>query len=178
MLYALRQPGAVKFGFTSSDPERRLRELQTGSAAPLSLQTVCPGTLRQEQHLHYLLRRLLPDRHQRIGEWYGECDLIVQTVLHMRSCRLTPWLVELERRVVLRDYPRATREPVSQSPPAAPAPPAETVRPVPDDFDVEVLRGMGPRDAERFLRKTYSRTAAKRFLSQHGKRIPEFRNAS
>lgn len=57
--------GQVKIGY-AVDPERRLRQLQTGSPHRLELRrTVCPATMAQEAELH---RRFAAYRDH--GEWF------------------------------------------------------------------------------------------------------------
>jgi hypothetical protein len=57
--------GAVKVGFSGNHPSGRLRELQTGSAAPLKLLGFVPGTVEEERGLHKTFAIL---RIQ--GEWF------------------------------------------------------------------------------------------------------------
>lgn len=56
----------VKIGFTTGDPEKRLRTLQTGSPTQLTLLGHEPGTLAGEQELHRLF-----DVHRIQGEWFA-----------------------------------------------------------------------------------------------------------
>lgn len=55
----------VKIGFTKSDPEGRLGNLQNGSPYGLSLEGVIEGELRHEQRIHELLAK-----HHIRGEWF------------------------------------------------------------------------------------------------------------
>jgi predicted GIY-YIG superfamily endonuclease len=57
--------GSVKIGL-SNDPERRLRQLQTGNLRELRLRHVVPGTRGTENDLHV---RFAPARIR--GEWFG-----------------------------------------------------------------------------------------------------------
>lgn len=59
----------LKIGFTNGDPLKRLRALQTGAPAPLTLIAVHPGTIEQERELHKKYEA------QRIhGEWFEMCE--------------------------------------------------------------------------------------------------------
>jgi Meiotically up-regulated gene 113 len=60
----------VKVGF-SSNPSRRLKQLQTGSSEELILIATCPGDRRREIQLHQWLS---PQRKR--GEWFTWCDKI------------------------------------------------------------------------------------------------------
>ena len=59
--------GAVKIG-RSSDPERRLLSLQTGSPHRLRLLASYEGRGEEERNLHRLLRRF---RLKQEGEWFA-----------------------------------------------------------------------------------------------------------
>ena len=56
---------AVKIGFTQSDPERRVKALQTGCPAELELLAYTPGTIDEEQRLHAAFTPLAMR-----GEWF------------------------------------------------------------------------------------------------------------
>lgn len=59
------EPLALKIGFTKQDPRDRLKQLQTGNPARLTLIGWYPGTLKEEQELHKTLAEY------RIGgEWF------------------------------------------------------------------------------------------------------------
>ena len=59
--------GEIKVG-RSSDPERRLRHLQTGCPHPLRIILVVPGAGRIEKNIH----RLMDYRQtRRNGEWFS-----------------------------------------------------------------------------------------------------------
>lgn len=55
----------LKIGYTNGEPEVRLKQLQTGSAADLLLMACHDGGLDDERHIHAMFA------HQRIrGEWF------------------------------------------------------------------------------------------------------------
>jgi Meiotically up-regulated gene 113 len=64
--------GPLKLGF-SADPERRLKQLQTGHALPLYLYHSEPVAGSQARRLESLLHKSFNHRRQR-GEWF---DMIV-----------------------------------------------------------------------------------------------------
>ena len=66
MIYFIQsdENGLIKIG-SSTDPERRLRELQTSSNAPLRILLTLPGTSEEEALLHERFRN-----YRQQGEWY------------------------------------------------------------------------------------------------------------
>ena len=66
-IYLVKSRDKVKIGFTSGDPEARLRALQTGSAHRLRLVNVIRGTAKEERELHRLFADLRAG-----GEWFYE----------------------------------------------------------------------------------------------------------
>lgn len=57
---------AVKIGFTKSNPEYRVRALQTGSPCALDLMAYWRGTIEEEQRLHRIFEPV--SLH---GEWFA-----------------------------------------------------------------------------------------------------------
>lgn len=98
VIYAIRsgKTANLKFGYTK-DVGRRLKGLQTGHAARLHLMASCDGSLRLENHLHFLLRRFLPDEYALVGEWYLDCDPVQQVASAIASGTLSSHLAELEK---------------------------------------------------------------------------------
>ncbi len=68
-----RTTGAVKIG-RSDDPERRLRQLQTGCPYALKLILVLGGGGIIEAHVHHCMRRHRT-RHTHGGEWFTESGM-------------------------------------------------------------------------------------------------------
>jgi len=65
----------VKIGFTSHNPHARLRALQTGSAAPLTLIAVESGDKDHERKLHKLYAA------QRVhGEWFEMSEALFKHI--------------------------------------------------------------------------------------------------
>ena len=65
-----RTTGAIKVG-RSDDPEKRLRQLQTGCPNTLKLILVAENLGIQEKRVHHELRRY-KTRHDNGGEWFSE----------------------------------------------------------------------------------------------------------
>lgn len=63
---------AVKIGYTSGDPAKRLRDLQTGCPTKLDMFGYIPGTQRDERELH----DEFSSAHIR-GEWFDLDDIDV-----------------------------------------------------------------------------------------------------
>lgn len=59
------QDGPIKIGFTTADPRRRLRELQTGAAEKLFFFGFSRGTRKDERALHKGLAAF-----RQRGEWF------------------------------------------------------------------------------------------------------------
>src|SRR4249919_1153673 len=59
----------VKIGFTRGSPNARLKNLQTGSATPLTLIAVERGTIHDEAALHAKYAE-----HRLHGEWFTMCE--------------------------------------------------------------------------------------------------------
>jgi hypothetical protein len=70
MIYVIQRGdnGPIKIGL-SENPERRLKQLQTGNGEPLRLIAVIEGNRRLEQEIHSTLHN-----HQGIGEWFMPDD--------------------------------------------------------------------------------------------------------
>jgi hypothetical protein len=67
-LYFIQQqeaPFHFKIGI-ATNPEKRLKQLQTGSAAPLKIVHVFKGLAWREKELHHLLERF-----RQSGEWFA-----------------------------------------------------------------------------------------------------------
>ena len=66
MIYFIQDgpDGAIKIGY-SSDPQRRLRELQTGAGRPLRILHTMYGTVEDERRLHRAYACL-----RQHGEWF------------------------------------------------------------------------------------------------------------
>lgn len=66
-IYFIRcdEPLSIKIGYTSKDPRKRLKQLQTGCPATLVLLGWYPGSLRQEQELHMQMAKF-----RLSGEWF------------------------------------------------------------------------------------------------------------
>ena len=62
---AARELGMVKIGF-SRDPVARLKQMQTGNSALLTIETVINGNMREERAIHRLFLR-----HRIRGEWFA-----------------------------------------------------------------------------------------------------------
>lgn len=79
MIYFIQDTGshAIKIG-VSTDPERRLRSLQTATASKLVLLGVVPGDLSTEAELH----RHFADYRLR-GEWFRGAPPVLETVRDM-----------------------------------------------------------------------------------------------
>lgn len=63
------QSKRIKIGFTTGDPEERLRALQTGSSERLVVMASVPGSMADERGLH--------DRYESAnvsGEWFDPVD--------------------------------------------------------------------------------------------------------
>jgi len=60
-----KEPRAIKIGFTTKSPIKRLRQLQTGNPSPLILLGWYPGCQAQERDLHAQLRDF-----RLSGEWF------------------------------------------------------------------------------------------------------------
>lgn len=58
-------PRALKIGFTRGNPNKRLKQLQTGSPTELVLLGWYPGSLQEEQQLHREMQHLRVS-----GEWF------------------------------------------------------------------------------------------------------------
>lgn len=58
------EAGRVKIGL-AIDPQKRLRQLQTGSSSKLRILATLPGDREDEQHLHKMFRA-----ERRQGEWF------------------------------------------------------------------------------------------------------------
>jgi hypothetical protein len=59
------EPLSYKVGFTTKDPRKRVKQLQTGCPVPLKLLGWYPGSLRQERELHEQLAEF-----RLTGEWF------------------------------------------------------------------------------------------------------------
>lgn len=68
-----RVTGAVKIG-RSDDPDRRLRQLQTGCPYTLRTILVVDGGGRHERRVHHAMERHRT-RHTAGGEWFAETGL-------------------------------------------------------------------------------------------------------
>jgi hypothetical protein len=69
------RPGdPIKIGF-AKDPEKRLRELQTGSAYPLQILAKVPGRLEDERRLHGEFTRF-----RLSGEWFKPAKKLLEYV--------------------------------------------------------------------------------------------------
>lgn len=66
---ACREVNRVKIGFTTGEPEVRLRALQTGSPAMLTLLAVHSGSLHEEAALHARFQHVRSH-----GEWFDMND--------------------------------------------------------------------------------------------------------
>lgn len=64
-LYVIRSGEAVKIGFTSSCPQKRLKALQTGSPAPLKLIGLKWASKAEEREMHRILAAYRVQ-----GEWF------------------------------------------------------------------------------------------------------------
>lgn len=80
-VYFWRVGGAVKVGYTKREPEKRLRELQTGAAGCGHLIRVEPGCLADERFFHFLFRE-----YQLRGEWFLVGDDRVDDVQRCQHC--------------------------------------------------------------------------------------------
>ncbi|TXH10350.1 MAG: GIY-YIG nuclease family protein [Hyphomicrobiaceae bacterium] len=67
-------PHFVKIGFTSGDPMKRLKALQTGSPFRLFLFGSCPATRDGEREVHDLLQR-----YRLHGEWFSWSKFVAET---------------------------------------------------------------------------------------------------
>lgn len=81
--------GLVKMGF-SFNVERRMKDLQTGSAYPLRFIGAFPGDQRTEKHIHKKY-----DEYWESGEWYklpfGLAERIIEEgweVYQLRECQM------------------------------------------------------------------------------------------
>lgn len=63
----------VKIGWTSGDPQKRLRQLQIGSPVKLRLMGTAQGTIRDERELH---RRLAASRVEGLSEWFHHDEAV------------------------------------------------------------------------------------------------------
>lgn len=66
------ETGRIKIGFTNSDPNKRLKALQTGSPTKLGIIAWHPGTMETEQRLH---QQFHADRLH--GEWFDFSDDLI-----------------------------------------------------------------------------------------------------
>lgn len=64
-VYVVRAGDAVKIGFTSGCPHKRVRDLQTGSAVRLRLIGLKRTTKAEEREFHQML-----DGYRMHGEWF------------------------------------------------------------------------------------------------------------
>lgn len=69
---ASAETSRVKIGFTTGNPNARLKTLQTGSPTKLTLLAVRSGTMDDEQWLH---REFADERLH--GEWFDSSDRLV-----------------------------------------------------------------------------------------------------
>lgn len=71
MIYLIGDPKKVKLGY-SKDPDKRLKQLQTGSSNKLKLLFVCEGSLKAEKFLHHQFKIF---RYRPNSEWYRVEDI-------------------------------------------------------------------------------------------------------
>ncbi len=69
------EDGPIKIGTTSDDPQRRLRQLQTGNASKLRLLGAIRGTSVEEKKFHASLSEW-----QRQGEWFEAHPAVLATI--------------------------------------------------------------------------------------------------
>ena len=79
MVYFIEGGGYTKIG-KADDPQKRLKELQTGSPFPLSLKFVTEGGFEKESQIHSAL-----SKYRFNGEWfeitYDWCDEFVDFIV-------------------------------------------------------------------------------------------------
>lgn len=71
--------GAIKVGY-SVNPEKRLKELQTGYPDTLTILLMIPGDEKIERHLH---REFEASRLQ--GEWFRPDDLVIKRIKELKA---------------------------------------------------------------------------------------------
>lgn len=89
--------GAVKIGFTSDSPEKRLAALQTSNPNRLELVGFFPARKCDETTIHRYFRR-----HRLRGEWFNESELTIARVCG----KLMSKIAVLERELELREASR------------------------------------------------------------------------
>jgi hypothetical protein len=87
-IYVLQAVGTDKYkiGFTTRNPDSRLKELQTGCPFPLQLNHVWKGSLQEELELH---KALQPFRLE--GEWFDlKLGILLEAISYTRQHVLKP----------------------------------------------------------------------------------------
>lgn len=81
MIYFVRQGshGPIKIGY-SAEPIRRVKELRTGSPAPLFILTTVPGERTDELAIHRRLRRYRGE-----GEWFAHDTEVFSVIAELEN---------------------------------------------------------------------------------------------
>lgn len=77
-----REARAIKVGWTSRDPAKRLRVLQTGCPRPLALMGSVEGSKGDEKALHDRLRA-----YRLRGEWFSDCPEVRAQIGLTLACK-------------------------------------------------------------------------------------------
>lgn len=65
----------VKVGFTAGDPEKRIKNLQTGCPYPIKLLGYIFGSVEREQELHSVF-----DQYRGLGEWFEYSEYVASVI--------------------------------------------------------------------------------------------------